>query len=85
MRSRIDSGTYKFNGCGGLRFGGAGSGAGGLFFPRGLGVGYDHIAEMLRGSAPVKLIGISIAKSLMWPFSLGSWTSGGVLAPLLMI
>ena len=66
--------------------GGAGIGAGGLFFPRGLGVGYDNIAELLRGSAPVKLIaGILIAKSLMWAFSLGSGTSGGVLAPLLMI
>ena len=27
-------------------------GIGGLFFPRGLGVGYDNIAELLRGNAP---------------------------------
>jgi len=66
--------------------GGIGVGVGGLFFPRGLGVGYDNIAELLRGSAPIGLIaGILIAKSLMWAFSLGSGTSGGVLAPLLMI
>ncbi len=66
--------------------GGIGIGVGGLFFPRGLGVGYDNIAELLRGNAPLKLIaGILIAKSLMWAFSLGSGTSGGVLAPLLMI
>jgi H+/Cl- antiporter ClcA len=66
--------------------GGVGIGIGGLFFPRGLGVGYDNIAELLRGSAPIGLIvGILIAKSLMWAFSLGSGTSGGVLAPLLMI
>ncbi len=66
--------------------GGVGIGVGGLFFPRGLGVGYDNIAELLRGNAPLKLIvGILIAKSLMWAFSLGSGTSGGVLAPLLMI
>jgi chloride channel protein, CIC family len=66
--------------------GGIGVGVGGLFFPRGLGVGYDNIAELLRGSAPLALIfGILIAKSLMWAFSLGSGTSGGVLAPLLMI
>ena len=66
--------------------GGIGIGVGGLFFPRGLGVGYDNIAELLRGSAPIGLIvGILIAKSLMWAFSLGSGTSGGVLAPLLMI
>ncbi len=66
--------------------GGVGIGVGGYFFPRGLGVGYDNIAELLRGSAPIGLIvGILVAKSLMWAFSLGSGTSGGVLAPLLMI
>jgi chloride channel protein, CIC family len=66
--------------------GGLGVGIGGLFFPRGLGVGYDNIAELLRGNAPLALIvGILAAKSLMWAFSLGSGTSGGVLAPLLMI
>ncbi len=66
--------------------GGIAIGVGGLFFPRGLGVGYDNIAELLRGNAPLGLlIGILIAKSLMWASSLGSGTSGGVLAPLLMI
>ena len=66
--------------------GGAGVGVGGLFFPRGLGVGYDNIAELLRGHAPwALLLGLLAAKSLMWAFSLGSGTSGGVLAPLLMI
>jgi len=66
--------------------GGAGIGIGGLFFPRGLGVGYDNIAQLLQGQATLSLIaGILIAKSLMWAFSLGSGTSGGVLAPLLMI
>jgi hypothetical protein len=66
--------------------GGIGIGLGGLFFPRGLGVGYDNIAELLHGNAPLGLlIGLLIGKSLMWAFSLGSGTSGGVLAPLLMI
>ncbi len=66
--------------------GGIGIGIGGLIFPRGLGVGYDNIAELLRGNAPIGLIvGILLVKSLMWAFSLGSGTSGGVLAPLLMI
>lgn len=66
--------------------GGLGVGLGGLFFPRGLGVGYDNIGQLLQGNAPVALIfGILAAKSLMWAFSLGSGTSGGVLAPLLMI
>ena len=31
------------------------------------------------------LVGLIVAKSVMWAFSLGSGTSGGVLAPLLMI
>ena len=66
--------------------GGIGIGVGGFFFPRGLGVGYDNIAELLRGNAPLALLlGILIAKSLMWAFSLSSGTSGGVLAPILMI
>jgi chloride channel protein, CIC family len=66
--------------------GGIGVGIGGFFFPRGLGVGYDNIAELLRGNAPVELlVGLLLAKSLMWAFSLSSGTSGGVLAPLLMI
>jgi CIC family chloride channel protein len=66
--------------------GGVGIGVGGFFFPRGLGVGYDNIAELLRGNAPLGLlVGLLAAKSLMWAFSLSSGTSGGVLAPLLMI
>jgi len=66
--------------------GGIGVGIGGYFFPRGLGVGYDNIAELLRGNAPLYLlVGLLAAKSLMWAFSLSSGTSGGVLAPLLMI
>jgi hypothetical protein len=41
---------------------------------------------LLRGNAPIALlIGLVVAKSLMWAFSLSSGTSGGVLAPLLMI
>ncbi len=80
--------------CGRLRvhwmwwpaIGGIGIGVGGFFFPRGLGVGYDNIAELLRGNAPIALlVGLIVAKSLMWAFSLSSGTSGGVLAPLLMI
>jgi CIC family chloride channel protein len=66
--------------------GGLGVGIGGLIFPQGLGVGYDNIARLLSGNAPIALIlGIILVKSLMWAFSLGSGTSGGVLAPLLMI
>lgn len=66
--------------------GGVGIGIGGLFFPRALGVGYDVIAQMIAGSLTWKLIlGVLIVKFLIWSFSLGSGTAGGVLAPLLMI
>ena len=61
-------------------------GIGGLIYPRALGVGYDVIAQLLRGNAPLTLfIGILIVKSIVWIASLGSGTSGGVLAPILMI
>ncbi len=61
-------------------------GIGGWFFPQAMGVGYENIGAFLAGGAAVKLvIGILIVKSLIWTLSLGSGTSGGVLAPLLMI
>jgi CBS domain-containing protein len=61
-------------------------GGGGLIYPRALGVGYSNIGAMLDGDTSLKLVlGILIVKSLIWSGSLGSGTSGGVLAPLLMI
>jgi CIC family chloride channel protein len=61
-------------------------GVGGLIEPRALGVGYDVIGQLLRGQAPMALIlGILIVKTLIWSLSLGSGTSGGVLAPVFMI
>ena len=61
-------------------------GIGGLIYPRALGVGYDVIGQLLQGDATKGLIlGVLIVKSLMWGISLGSGTSGGVLAPLLMM
>src|SRR5438094_4498106 len=66
--------------------GGLAIGLGGLFFPQALGVGYDVIAQLLQGDMPMKIIlGILIVKSTIWAVSLGSGTSGGVLAPLLMM
>ncbi len=66
--------------------GGLGIGIGGYIYPRALGVGYDVIAQFFRGSFGWKLIaGILIVKLVIWVFSLGSGTAGGVLAPLLMI
>jgi hypothetical protein len=61
-------------------------GMGGLIEPRALGVGYDVIDELLTGRAALSLIlGILIVKTLIWSLSLGSGTSGGVLAPVFMI
>ena len=61
-------------------------GLGGLVFPQALGVGYDVIDRLLQGDVPTRLIlGVLIVKSLIWSTSLGSGTSGGVLAPLLMM
>jgi H+/Cl- antiporter ClcA/CBS domain-containing protein len=66
--------------------GGLGVGLIGLLDPRVLGVGYDLIHSLLRGElVGMVLIGFLISKSLAWSFALGSGTSGGVLAPLLMI
>src|SRR5206468_8428972 len=51
-----------------------------------LGVGYETIGALLQGSVPIHVIwGILLVKSFIWAFSLGSGTSGGVLAPLLMM
>ena len=61
-------------------------GIGGLFEPRALGVGYDVIGTLLAGRATLALIvGILVVKTLIWSLSLGSGTSGGVLAPVFMI
>ncbi len=61
-------------------------GVGGLIEPRALGVGYDVIRELLQGRATISLIvGILLVKTTIWGLSLGSGTSGGVLAPTFMI
>ncbi len=66
--------------------GGAIIGLGGLIEPRALGVGYDTIHGLLRGDliGPA-LVGLLVGKALVWSLALGSGTSGGVLAPLLMM
>jgi len=66
--------------------GGLGIGLGGLLFPQALGVGYNTIGALLQGEVPrTTLLGILLVKSSIWAFALGSGTSGGVLAPLLMM
>jgi len=61
-------------------------GLGGVIFPQALGVGYDLIGALLQGHVAVgTLLGILLVKSTIWAIALGSGTSGGVLAPLLMM
>jgi H+/Cl- antiporter ClcA len=66
--------------------GGLAVGIGGWLQPRALGVGYDVIGDLLNHRM---LVGAALAlltvKALMWIAALGSGTSGGVLAPLLMM
>lgn len=61
-------------------------GIGDLIFPQALDVGYDTIGLLLQGNVGARvIIGVLVVKSLIWSISLGSGTSGGVLAPLLMM
>jgi chloride channel protein, CIC family len=61
-------------------------GVGGWMFPQALGVGYDVIGDLLQGDVARRVIlGVLIVKSVIWSVALGSGTSGGVLAPLLMM
>jgi chloride channel protein, CIC family len=61
-------------------------GIGGWFQPAALGVGYDIIEAMLHHQlATQALIALVLVKAIIWGIALGSGTSGGVLAPLLII
>jgi H+/Cl- antiporter ClcA len=66
--------------------GGIAVGVGGLFAPRALGVGYDVIGDLFAGHIVAgAAFGLLAGKALMWSVALGSGTSGGVLAPLLIM
>jgi CIC family chloride channel protein len=66
--------------------GGAVIGIGGLLQPRALGVGYDTIRDLLGGHMiGAFVLGLLITKAVIWSIALGSGTSGGVLAPLLIM
>lgn len=61
-------------------------GIGGYFEPQALSVGYDNIAQMLRGGVlPTAGLVLLMVKAAIWAVALGSGTSGGVLAPLLIV
>jgi len=57
----------------------------GYFVPRVLGVGYDTISEILNANLALKLlVVVMLAKAVALVVSLGSGTSGGLLAPMFM-
>jgi CBS domain-containing protein len=66
--------------------GGLGVGIGGYFEPRALGVGYDVISDLLNNHLAMEIaLSLILVKAIIWTLALGSGTSGGVLAPVLMI
>jgi H+/Cl- antiporter ClcA/predicted transcriptional regulator len=61
-------------------------GFGGYLQPRALGVGYDVIGDLLQNHLAIGVaLALLLCKGVMWVVALGSGTSGGVLAPLLML
>ncbi|WP_454741439.1 chloride channel protein [Cupriavidus necator] len=61
-------------------------GIGGYFEPRALGVGYDVIGDLLNNRIAIEIaVALLAVKAVIWIAALGSGTSGGVLAPLLML
>ncbi len=61
-------------------------GVGGLIDPAALGVGYDNIQALISGSVLMHAaIALLLVKGVIWVIALASGTSGGTLAPLLMM
>ncbi len=61
-------------------------GLGGLIEPRALGVGYDVIGDLLSRHLVMRaVLAILVVKAVIWLVALSSGTSGGVLAPLLIL
>lgn len=61
-------------------------GLGGLIEPRALGVGYDIISDLLNSRIVAgAVLAILLVKAGIWLVALSSGTSGGVLAPLLIL
>jgi H+/Cl- antiporter ClcA len=66
--------------------GGLAVGIGGIIYAPALGVGYQNIGALLDGETGIRIIlGLLLVKAAIWAMALGSGTSGGVLAPLLMV
>jgi CIC family chloride channel protein len=66
--------------------GGVVVGIGGLLQPRALGVGYDTLRAELAGRLAVAtMLSLLVVKLTIWAVALGSGTSGGILAPILIL
>ncbi|MES3082319.1 chloride channel protein [Sphingomonas faeni] len=66
--------------------GGVVVGLGGLVDAHVLGAGYPNIQALLDGSLAVRVIlALLVVKAVVWLVALGSGTSGGILAPLLIL
>lgn len=66
--------------------GGLGLGIIGLFVPRVLGIGYGTIADILNNRLSLSvLLALIVFKSLALFLTIGSGTSGGLLAPMFMV
>ena len=67
-------------------FGAVVVGLGGLIEPRVLGAGYASIQDLLDGRLMLAALALLlVVKGVVWLVALGSGTSGGVLAPLLIL
>jgi H+/Cl- antiporter ClcA/predicted transcriptional regulator len=65
--------------------GGVAVGVLGWIEPRALGVGYEVIGDLLHGNVALRAAALLVAvKCTMWLIALGSGTSGGVMAPMLI-
>ncbi|HTJ96147.1 MAG TPA: chloride channel protein [Rhodocyclaceae bacterium] len=61
-------------------------GIGGYLEPRALGIGYDVIGDLLNNHILIAAaLSLLLVKAIIWSIALGSGTSGGVLAPVLML
>lgn len=66
--------------------GGIAVGIGGYLDPSALGVGYDNIRDLLHGGVNLHdAVALLFDKAIIWIVALSSGTSGGVLAPLLIM
>ncbi|ABQ69505.1 CBS domain containing protein [Rhizorhabdus wittichii RW1] len=66
--------------------GAVGVGIGGLIDAHVLGAGYASIDALLNGALPLRVVAaLLVVKGAVWLIALGSGTSGGVLAPILIL